>query len=91
MIGSVAAVSALSGAPGVSGPAHASGTPGNVRVPSVARAWAYATGGSVYSSPAVAGGTVYVGSNDGQVYALNARPDRKNRGAPEASGAQPLR
>ncbi len=78
VIGSVAAVSALSGAPGVSGPAHASGTPGNVRAPSVARAWAYATGGSVYSSPAVAGGTVYVGSNDGKTYALNAatgKPD----------------
>jgi outer membrane protein assembly factor BamB len=33
--------------------------------------WAYTTGGSVFSSPVVAGGTVYVGSDD-NVYALDA-------------------
>jgi outer membrane protein assembly factor BamB len=32
--------------------------------------WSYATGGDVYSSPAVAYGVVYVGSNDGKVYAF---------------------
>jgi outer membrane protein assembly factor BamB len=34
--------------------------------------WIYTTGGSVESSPAVANGTVFVGSNDYRVYALNA-------------------
>jgi len=34
--------------------------------------WTYTTGGSVDSSPAVAGGVVYVCSQDGEVYALNA-------------------
>jgi outer membrane protein assembly factor BamB len=35
--------------------------------------WSYTTGGNVsFSSPAVAGGVVYVGSIDGKVYALNA-------------------
>ena len=33
--------------------------------------WSYATGGPVYSSPAVANGVVYVGSGD-DLYALNA-------------------
>ena len=34
--------------------------------------WSYTTGGPVVSSPAVAGGVVYIGSDDGNVYALNA-------------------
>jgi outer membrane protein assembly factor BamB len=34
--------------------------------------WSYPTGGSVDSGPAVSGGTVYVGSDDGKVYALDA-------------------
>jgi eukaryotic-like serine/threonine-protein kinase len=34
--------------------------------------WSYTTGGPVQAPPAVASGTVYVGSNDGKVYALNA-------------------
>ena len=34
--------------------------------------WTYTTGSSVYSSPAVANGTLYVGSDDGNIYALNA-------------------
>jgi outer membrane protein assembly factor BamB len=34
--------------------------------------WSYSTGGSVYSSPAVVGGRVYVGSGDGKVYCLDA-------------------
>ncbi len=41
-------------------------------------AWSYSTGGYVYSGPAVAntrhtGPTVYIGSFDGNVYALNAK------------------
>jgi outer membrane protein assembly factor BamB len=35
-------------------------------------AWTYPTGGIVESSPAVVGGVVYIGSNDGYLYALNA-------------------
>jgi outer membrane protein assembly factor BamB len=34
--------------------------------------WTYTTGGSVQSSPSIADGTVFVGSNDGNVYALKA-------------------
>jgi eukaryotic-like serine/threonine-protein kinase len=34
--------------------------------------WKFATGGDVYSSPAVAYGVVYVGSNDGKVYAFGS-------------------
>jgi outer membrane protein assembly factor BamB len=38
----------------------------------VAERWTHGTDGGVSSSPAVAGGTVYVGSADGSVYALSA-------------------
>jgi outer membrane protein assembly factor BamB len=34
--------------------------------------WNYTSGGPVYSSPAIAGGVVFVSSDDGNVYALNA-------------------
>ena len=34
--------------------------------------WTATTGGAVDSSPAVANGVVYVGSDDDKVYALNA-------------------
>jgi outer membrane protein assembly factor BamB len=34
--------------------------------------WSYTTGDCVLSSPAVAGGMVFVGSNDNKVYALSA-------------------
>jgi outer membrane protein assembly factor BamB len=40
--------------------------------PTASQRWAYTTGGLVDSSPAVAGGTVYVGSDDNNVYALDA-------------------
>ena len=33
--------------------------------------WKFKTGGRVISSPAVAGGTVYVGSSDGNIYAVD--------------------
>ena len=42
-----------------------------------ARIWSFPTGGSVFSSPAVAGNVVYVGSDDHNVYALNARTGAK--------------
>jgi len=34
--------------------------------------WSYATSGAIESSPAVANGIVYVGSNDGKLYAFDA-------------------
>ena len=33
--------------------------------------WKFQTGGEVISSPAVVGGVVYVGSNDGRLYAID--------------------
>jgi outer membrane protein assembly factor BamB len=39
--------------------------------------WRFSTGKRVHSSPAVVDGTVYVGSNDGHVYALDAATGRK--------------
>ena len=44
--------------------------PGNAS--KLTRAWSYATGGEVSSSPVVAGGVVYVGSADKKLYALDA-------------------
>ena len=52
----------------VSGPALPTPTPTQ---PPLGLLWSYETGDSVHSSPAVAGGTVYVGSDDGHVYALD--------------------
>jgi eukaryotic-like serine/threonine-protein kinase len=53
-------------------PAH-SGIYATEKVPSLDRlAWKFKTGGRVVSSPAISGGTVYVGSADRVVYALNA-------------------
>ena len=37
-----------------------------------AKLWSYTTGNSVLCSPAVANGVVYIGSDDGFLYALNA-------------------
>ena len=49
--------------------------PGNVA--GIDRDWSFATGGGVTSSPAVAGGVAYIGSNDHNVYALNAATGAK--------------
>jgi len=38
-----------------------------------AKVWSYRTGSSVNSSPAVANGVVYVGSDDGKVYAFSQK------------------
>lgn len=40
--------------------------------PSTSARWTYTTGSQVASGPAVADGTVYVGSYDHKVYALEA-------------------
>jgi outer membrane protein assembly factor BamB len=45
-------------------------TPSNVY--GLDEAWSFSTGGDVESSPAVVNGVLYVGSDDGNVYALNA-------------------
>ena len=42
-----------------------------------AKLWNYTTGGVVFSSPAVVGGVVYIGSTDNNVYALNATDGAK--------------
>lgn len=39
--------------------------------------WAFATDGAIHSSPAVANGTVYFGSRDGKLYALDAASGEK--------------
>ncbi len=39
--------------------------------------WSYTTGDGVGSSPAVANGVVYVGSDDNNLYALNAKTGKK--------------
>jgi uncharacterized repeat protein (TIGR01451 family) len=46
-------------------------------VGSLARKWTYATGAFVESSPAVVSGVVYIGSDDGNLYALNASTGQK--------------
>ncbi len=48
-----------------SGMVHGSGTPGTLK-------WSYTTGGPIISSPAIgADGTIYVGSEDYRLYAVN--------------------
>ena len=39
--------------------------------------WSYTTGSTVYSSPAVVDGVVYIGSEDNNLYALNATTGAK--------------
>ena len=39
--------------------------------------WEFATGAAIHSSPAVAGGMVYVGSQDSKLYALDAETGRE--------------
>jgi len=40
-------------------------------------AWAFRTGGEVYSSPTVVGDALYVGSNDAHLYCLDARTGKE--------------
>lgn len=47
--------------------------------------WVFPTGGAVHSSPAVVDGTVYVGSRDGRLYALNAATGAKRWEFPTGS------
>src|SRR5205823_9213817 len=45
--------------------------------------WTAATGADVYSSPAVANGVVYVGSQDGKLYAFDAAGTTNCSGTPK--------
>jgi outer membrane protein assembly factor BamB len=77
VIGLVVAIILISRQPHASTPPGASGSSqastSNAPVPLTSRLrWTYTTKGQVWSSPAVADGMVYVGSDDGNVYALNA-------------------
>ncbi len=47
-------------------------------VAGLTKQWAYQTGNIIDSSPAVAGGVVYVGSDDDDVYALDTASGRKH-------------
>jgi hypothetical protein len=69
VIGLVIAVITISRAPSTS----ISGTPGTSisGTPSTSARWVYTIGARIYSVPAVAGGTVYIGSDDDNVYALD--------------------
>ncbi|MGA8492596.1 MAG: PQQ-binding-like beta-propeller repeat protein [Terriglobales bacterium] len=55
--------------------------------------WSYITGNQVHSSPAVANGVVYVGSDDGSVYAFSLKQEsgvaiRRNREQLPTAAAQ---
>jgi outer membrane protein assembly factor BamB len=71
VIGLVVALLLIPGKPPASGPPHPS-TSSSVKTATSRLSWMYPTKGPVWSSPAVADGIVYVGSDDGYVYALNA-------------------
>jgi outer membrane protein assembly factor BamB len=59
-------------------------SPSNVS--SIGLNWSYETGGDVDSSPAVVNGVVYVGSEDGNVYAINAATGAAVWAAPFPTG-----
>ena len=47
--------------------------------------WSHTTGGDVESSPAVVNGVVYIGSDDGYVYALGGSPSSSPTPSPTSS------
>jgi outer membrane protein assembly factor BamB len=64
------------------GPAHRGTNPyentlSPLNVGGIDRQWSHATGDAVLSSPTVVNGVVYIGSEDGEVYALNASTGAK--------------
>src|SRR4051794_19454882 len=67
--------------------AHSGSTPDNAittaNVADLAQAWTGATAGVVYSSPAVAGGVAYVGSQDHKFYAFDAAGTTGCSGTPK--------
>ena len=58
---------------------HHTGITSDAVVPPLVKFWNYQTGGSILeSSPTVANGIVYVGSLEGNLYALNATTGAKD-------------
>jgi outer membrane protein assembly factor BamB len=51
--------------------------------------WSYATGGAVASSPAVTNGTVYTGSNDGNIYAFDLSAGQATPARPSPATLHP--
>lgn len=58
-------------------PAHSSTTDSSSTLPQGTLKWVFTTDGAIHSSPAVANGTVYVGSRDFKLYALDAATGTK--------------
>jgi outer membrane protein assembly factor BamB len=54
------------------GPAHAGANPGPAPKTGLYRSWRFDTGGELYSSPAIAGDMLVIGSKSGFLYGLNA-------------------
>jgi outer membrane protein assembly factor BamB len=52
--------------------AHTGNAGDNTTLPEGTLKWTFPTGGAIHSSPAVADGIIYVGSRDGNLYALDA-------------------
>jgi len=57
---------------------HSGSTDSTSILPKGTLKWAFSTGASIHSSPAVAGGTVYFGSQDHKLYAIDADTGIKN-------------
>jgi putative pyrroloquinoline-quinone binding quinoprotein len=70
LISLLTAIAVISGKPG--GPT----TRGTPAMQATSARWTYTTGSYIDTRPAVAGGTVYAGSDDGTVYALDAATGR---------------
>lgn len=56
---------------------HSGATDSSGTLPQGKLKWVFSTGALIHSSPAVAGGTVYVGSQDSKLYALDAATGAK--------------
>jgi eukaryotic-like serine/threonine-protein kinase len=52
--------------------AHTGNAGDNSTLPQGTLKWTFTTGGPIHSSPAIVDGTIYFGSRDGYIYALNA-------------------
>ena len=71
------ALSPVSGSMFRADPAHSGVYDDSDIIPNNQLRWSFTTGNSVYSSPAVINDTVYVGSYDSKVYAINATTGTK--------------
>ncbi|MFE5331308.1 protein kinase [Embleya sp. NPDC056575] len=78
-----APVTATTSAPGVPAP------PSTATSTSTVRPWRFTTGDAVLSSPAVVNGVVYIGSQDKNVYAIDATTGTKKWAYTAGSGVDP--